>query len=120
MFHCLLIATLCAALQDKPILATTILHATAASLDWSLTREGINHGGREIDPLAKPFVHGNASMAAAEIAEVAGCAWMAEKMRHSRHAFLRETWFLWQVVPTGAHVWGASTWITTNEHRGHN
>jgi hypothetical protein len=50
-------------------------------------------------------------MIAAGIAEVAGCAIIAHKMRQSRHRVLRDTWFFWQSVPTVAHIVSASAWV---------
>jgi hypothetical protein len=36
---------------------------------------------------------------------------VANKMRHSPHRALRDTWFLWQTVPIAAHVVSASAWV---------
>ena len=71
IFHCLLaVISLCGALRDRPVLALTAAHAAVASWDWTVTREGVNAGAHEADPLARPFVHSNATMALGEVLEV--------------------------------------------------
>ena len=87
------------------------VHAAVASWDGIETRQGLSAGWAEADPLTRPFVHSNAAMAAAGAVEVAGFAIVADKMRHSRHRALRDTWFLWQTVPIAAHVVSASAWV---------
>jgi hypothetical protein len=114
-FHCLLLVlTLCSALHDKSVLVLSGIQAAAVSYDQVMTREGIDHGGVEINPLSRPFVHSNAAMTAGSVAEVFGTMYIAEKMRHSKHAVLRDTWFLLPLVPTAAHAWGVSTWYKRN------
>lgn len=111
-FHCLLVVvSLCGVLRDRPVMALAGVHAAVASWDGIETRQGLNSGWREADPLTRPFVHSNAAMAIAGLAEVAGCAIVADKMRHSRHRVFRDTWFLWQTVPTIAHIAGGSAWV---------
>jgi hypothetical protein len=111
-FHCLLVVlSLCSALRDRPVMALAGAHAAVASWDGIETRQGLNAGWTEGDPLTRPFVHSNAAMVAAGAVEVAGFAVVADKMRHSRHRALRDTWFLWQTVPIAAHVVSASAWI---------
>jgi hypothetical protein len=97
-------------MQDKPVAIMTTIHAAAASYDWTVTREGINAGGTEDDPFARPFVHSNVAMVVGESAEIFGTAIMAQRMRHSRHRLLRDTWFLWQGIPIAAHIEGVSSW----------
>jgi hypothetical protein len=112
MFHCLLaVLTLCGALRDRPVMALAGVHAAVASWDGIETRQGINAGWGEADPLGRPFVHNNAAMLAAGIVEVAGCAIIAHKMRQSRHRVLRDSWFFWQSVPTVAHIVSGSAWV---------
>lgn len=110
-FHCLLVVlALCSALRDRPVMAMAGVQAAAASWDGMETRQGINAGWAEADPLTRPFVHSNVAMVAAGVAEVTACAIIADKMRRSRHRALRDTWFLWQAVPIVAHVAGGSAW----------
>lgn len=111
-FHCLLVVlSLCSALRDRPVMALAGAHAAVASWDGIETRQGLNAGWTEGDPLTRPFVHSDAAMVAAGAVEVAGFAVIADKVRHSRHRALRDTWFLWQTVPIAAHVVSASAWL---------
>jgi hypothetical protein len=111
IFHCLLaVISLCGALRDRPVLALTATHAAIASWDWTVTREGVNAGAHEADPLARPFVHSNGAMIAGEALEVSLTAMIAERARKSRHRVIRDTWWVWQAVPIAAHVWGARSW----------
>jgi len=105
-FHCLLrVLVLCAALHDKPSVILTLAHAGATSWDWTVTRENIVRPGLgEADPLARPFVHANATTVVAAVAEVVLCAYVAHRTRGSRHRILHDTWWMWQAVPTVAHV----------------
>jgi len=113
IFHCVLVLSLCSMLHDKPsvpAVALTLTHAGIASWDYVVTRQGINAGGIESDTWGRPFVHNNSTMAAGGILEVVGCAWMAGKMRRSRHRILRDTWWVWQAAPIIEHAYGVSTW----------
>jgi len=111
-FHCLLaVLSLCGMLRDRPVMALAGVQAAAASWDGIETRQGINAGWGEADPFTRPFVHSNASMVAAGVAEVTACAFVADKMRHSHHRVLRDTWFLWQGVPIAMHTAGGSAWV---------
>ena len=111
-FHCLLVVlSLCSTLRDRPVMALAGVHAAAASWDGIETRQGLSAGWGEADPLTRPFVRSNAAMVAAGAVEVTGFAIVADKMRHSRHRVLRDTWFLWQTVPIAAHVVSASAWV---------
>jgi hypothetical protein len=111
-FHCLLaVLALCGVLRDRPVLALAGAHAAVASWDGIETRQGINAGWQEADPLGRLFVHNSAAMVGAGAVEVAGCAIIADRMRHSRYRVLRDTWFLWQTVPIAAHVVGGSAWM---------
>jgi hypothetical protein len=111
-FHCLLaVLALCGALRDRPVMAMAGVHAAVATWDGVETRQGLTAGWGEADPLSRPFVHSNAAMLAAGAAEVVGCAIIADKMRHSRHRALRDTWFLWQAVPIAAHTVSGAAWV---------
>ena len=103
--HCmLLLLTLCTA--SRPVRALFAVQATAGSVDWIQTRQFVDDPRwREGNPLARPFVHSDATLVPAAAAEVFGCAWIAEKMRHSRHKLLRRTWWVWQGMPVVLHVW---------------
>ncbi len=111
-FHCLLaVLALCGVLRDRPVMALAGVQAAAASWDGIETRQGINAGWGEADPLTRTFVHNNAAMVAAGVAEVTACAIVADKMRNSHHRVLRDTWFLWQALPIAMHTAGGSAWV---------
>jgi len=111
-FHCLLaVLALCGVLRDRPVMALAGVQAAAASWDGFETRQGINAGWGEADPLTRTFVHNNAAMVAAGVAEVTACAIVADKMRNSHHRVLRDTWFLWQALPIAMHTAGGSAWV---------
>lgn len=110
-FHCLLaVLALCGVLRDRPVLELAGAHAAVAIWDGVETRKGINAGWGEADPISRPFVHSNAAMVAAGAVEIAGFSIVADRMRHSRHRALRDTWFLWQTVPIAAHVVSGVAW----------
>jgi hypothetical protein len=112
VFHCLLaVLSLCGALHDRPVMALAGVHAAAASWDGIETRRGLNAGWTEADPFTRPFVHSSPAMVAGGAVEVAAGAIIADRMRHSQFRVLRRTWFLWQTVPTIAHIAGASAWV---------
>lgn len=111
-FHCLLaVLSLCGMLRDRPVMTLAGVHAAVAAWDGVETRQGLNSGWAEADPLSRPFVHTNAGMIAAGGVEVTAFAVVANKMRHSEHRVLRDTWFLWQTVPIAAHIVSASAWV---------
>jgi hypothetical protein len=111
-FHCLLaVLSLCGMLRDRPVMALAGMDAALATWDGIETHQGLNSGWSEADPLSRPFVHNNAAMIAAGAVEVTAFAVVANKMRHSPHRALRDTWFLWQTVPIAAHVVSASAWV---------
>lgn len=111
-FHCLLtVLSLCGALKDRPVMALAGVHAAVASWDGVETRQGINAGWGEANPLSRPFVGNGAAMVAAGAVEVTAFAVIAHKMRQSRHRVLRDTWFVWQAVPIAAHIAGGAAWV---------
>ena len=115
-FHCLLaVLSLCGMLRDRPVMALAGVHAAVATWDGIETRQGLNSGWAEADPLSRPFVHDNAAMIAAGAAEVTAFAIVANRMRHSEHRVLRDTWFVWQTVPIAAHVVSGAAWVRARQ-----
>jgi hypothetical protein len=98
------------ALPDKPEAVLTAIHAASASWDWTMTRRGVDAGYSEADPLARPFVHNNYTMVAAESAEIGLTAWVARRARKSHCAVVRKTWWMWQLAPSVAHSFGIASW----------
>lgn len=111
-FHCLLaVLSLCGALKDRPVMALAGVHAAVASWDGIETRQGVNAGWGEANPLSRPFVHSSGAMIAVGAVEITTFAMIAHKMRYSRHRLLRDTWFVWQAAPIAAHIAGGSAWV---------
>lgn len=102
-------------LRDRPVMALAGMHAAAATWDGIETRQGLTSGWTEADPLSRPFVHDNAAMVAAGAVEVTAFAIVANKMRHSEHRALRDTWFVWQTVPIAAHVVSGAAWVRARQ-----
>lgn len=110
-FHCLLlVVTLCQALHDRPVVALGAAQTAVVAYDITQTRlKLIANVSHESNPLAGPFVHSNAVAAAAGAGELLLSGFLAEKMRHSRHGFIRKTWWLPQAIPLLAHTVAAAT-----------
>jgi len=110
MGHCLLlILTLCQAVRDKPVLILTSLQASAFLADGILTHKTVGAGQYESDPLTRPCVGSPATwkrMAPCGAAVVVGEMWLAEKMRRSKHGWMRKVWWLPQVATIGASAYG--------------
>ena len=67
-FHCILVVlALCNALRDRPVMALAGVHAAVATWDGIETRQGLNAGWGEADPLSRPFVHSNGAMMRQEL-----------------------------------------------------
>jgi hypothetical protein len=100
--HCvLLLLTLCAAVRDKPVMALTFAHADALFADGVVTRRSVLHGGEEVDPLARAFIGARPTwgrMVPVGAGFVIGEAWLAERMKTSRHAWVRRVWWVPQAV----------------------
>ncbi|MGH9498264.1 MAG: hypothetical protein ACRD3L_03910 [Terriglobales bacterium] len=68
----------------------TVLFATVAAFsaaDFAVTRDNLSHGGRELNPLTRPFAGSTAGLAAnfaAETAGVIGISYMFHKTGHHK------------------------------------
>jgi len=92
--------------QQKAWLGLAIAQHSAATFDAWSTRRAITRGGaQELNPMLKPFA-GNRSLYAAVQVGPALLDLLGRKMMHSRHSFLRRTWWLPQVLGTAASVAG--------------
>lgn len=76
----------------------------AALLDAWSTRQVLRQGGRELDPLVRPFAHGPALYPALQATPFA-VDYFAAKMMRSNHPFLRKLWWIPQVVATSGSVY---------------
>lgn len=98
--------------KPKAWLVLTVAGEGTSLTDAVLTKEGIQNGARELDPLARPFVKLPSpvylSFAAAASAAT---SYSGLKMRNSRHRLIRDTWWLPQAAQIAANSWGISTWV---------
>lgn len=80
----------------------------AALLDAWSTREVLRQGGRELDPLVRPFAHSLSLYPALQVAPFA-VDYFALRLMHSNHRLLRNMWWVPQLVATaGSAYCGAS------------
>ena len=76
----------------------------AAVLDAWSTRQVLQQGGRELDPLVRPFAHSASVYPALQVTPVA-VDYFAAKLMRSNHAVLRKLWWVPQVVATSGSVY---------------
>jgi len=76
----------------------------AAVLDAWSTRQVLQQGGRELDPLVRPFAHGPGLYPALQVTPFA-VDYFAAKLMRSNHPILRKLWWVPQVVTTGGSVY---------------
>jgi hypothetical protein len=92
---------------DKKWLALSVAGHAAAAWD---TEETIGHKPflREYDPLARPIVNlPNPAYRTTTQALVLGVDFLSLKMKHSRHVWMKKTWWIPQVVLVGGNLQGA-------------
>jgi hypothetical protein len=76
----------------------------AALLDAWSTRQVLQQGGRELDPLVRPFAHGPGLYPALQVTPFA-VDYFAAKLMRSNHTVLRKLWWVPQVVATSGSVY---------------
>lgn len=76
----------------------------AALLDAWSTRQVLRAGGRELDPLVRPFAHSPTLYPALQVAPV-GVDYFASRLMRSDHRVLRKLWWVPQAVATGGSVY---------------
>lgn len=69
----------------------------AALLDAWSTRDVLRQGGRELDPIVRPFAHSPALYPALQVAPF-GVDYLANKLMRSNHRVLRSLWWVPQLV----------------------
>ena len=70
---------------------------TAAFFDAWSTRTVLSQGGRELDPLVRPFAHSSALYPALQVAPL-GADYFGAKLMHSQNRALRKMWWVPQVA----------------------
>ncbi len=80
-------------------------HSAAAFDAWSTRRAITNNGARELNPMLKPFANNSSIYAATQVAPTL-LDLLGRRMMTSRHALLRNTWWLPQVLGTAASIAG--------------
>ena len=83
-------------------------HGAAAFDAWS-TRQVLSTGGRELDPLVRPFAHSPALYPALQVAPL-GVDYFTMRLMHSRNRTLRKLWW----VPQGVTAAGSLVCGTMN------
>jgi hypothetical protein len=91
---------------DIHVVVLAEIDAGAATWDDVATRWVLDRGGYERNPLMRPFVHNSGTLAAETVGEVWLAAFVADRMKRSRHTVLRKTWWLPQVLDTSARLYG--------------
>jgi hypothetical protein len=100
--HCVFFnETLCQAMRNKPILALATAQTAALLSDGVTTRQYLNRGYVEVDPVARILLGSRptwARMAPLGAVQVVAGMWLAERMASSRHTWVRRLWWLPQVM----------------------
>ena len=102
----LLSASLCRAVHDKPVLALTAVQSAALVTDGITTKECDKPGCSEGDPVSRLFIGRHPTwsrMAPAGAAVAVGQMWLAERMKTSRHKWVRRLWWLPEVAGIAAN-----------------
>jgi hypothetical protein len=76
----------------------------AAILDAWSTRQVLQQGGRELDPLVRPFAHSATLYPALQVTPIA-VDYFAAKLMRSNHPVLRKLWWVPQIVATSGSVY---------------
>ena len=95
--------------KDHSVRDRAIAQAAAEALDIYTTRQAINAGRFEEDPIITHLVGvrpGTGAMVAGGVLENVGAAMLSERMKHSDHPAIRKLAWLPQLVLTGAHAEG--------------
>ena len=82
-------------------------HGAALFDAWS-TRQALRQGGRELDPLVRPFAHSAVLYPALQVAPLAA-DYLASKLIRSHHPVLRKLWWVPQTVTTAGSLYCGAT-----------
>jgi len=110
--ECILLASsLCHALRDRPVSALAVAQTTMVGVDYSQTEYHANHGFNfhEHNPLLAPLVHHPVALGTDVVVGALFSAWLAHKMRFSKHMIFQKTWWLPQTIEIGGGICGIAT-----------
>jgi hypothetical protein len=104
--HCILLLTyLCTSAKsiyhDKPVLALAAGQTIAQIADGYTTRVNILHGEQEGNPINRFFIGRYPTwktMAPWGATQIIGTAWVSDRMHHSSHRWIRDTYWIPQAV----------------------
>jgi hypothetical protein len=101
---------------DKDITALGTIHGAASLMDGITTRNGVDHGFVETDPLDRQFLGPKptwARMLTLGSLEVYGTALLAQHMKHSKHKIIRDVYLVPQMGLIGIHAYASSQNVLT-------
>ena len=111
----LLEVTLCHAVHDKPMLALTTVQTVVLVSDGVTTRQFVKRGYVEVDPLARILIGRKPTwgrMAPLGAVQVVASVWVAERMKTSRHIWVRRLWWMPQMIEIAANGFSAESNLT--------
>jgi hypothetical protein len=82
-------------------------HSAAFFDAWS-TRTVLSNGGRELDPIVRPFAHSSALYPALQVAPL-GADYFGAKLMQSRNRTLRKLWWVPQAVAAAGSMFCGAT-----------
>jgi hypothetical protein len=113
---CLLLeVTLCHAVHDKPILALTTVQTVVLVSDGVTTRQFVKRGYVEVDPLTRILIGRKPTwgrMAPLGAVQIVASVWVAERMKTSRHIWVRRLWWMPQIIEIAANGFSAKSNLT--------
>jgi hypothetical protein len=103
--------TLCGAMKNKPVLALAMLQTAALISDGVTTRQYLDRGYVEVDPLTKILIGSKptwARMAPLGMVQVFAGMWLAQQMAGSQHVWVRRLRWLPQIAGIAANTAAAA------------
>lgn len=100
--------------MSRSWLALSLIQHGAATFDAYSTRQAIERGAVEDDPMMRPFAHSGAIYAAIQVGPLV-LDYLARRMQHSENGTVRRMWFVPQSLSTagflisGAHNMGVAS-----------
>jgi hypothetical protein len=107
--------SLCGAMKNKPVVALAMLQTAALISDGITTRQYLDRGYVEVDPLTKILIGSKptwARMAPLGMVQVFAGMWMAQQMASSQHVWVRRFRWLPQIAGIAANAAAAAHNVT--------